>query len=47
MILNGMVHDARVVRIGGKHVPSTIRRWMGEQAPSPVGALLGAEDGWG
>jgi hypothetical protein len=30
MILNEMVHDARVVRMGGKHVPSTIRRWMGD-----------------
>ena len=30
LILNEMVHDARVVRIGGKHVPSTIRRWMGD-----------------
>jgi hypothetical protein len=30
MILNEMVHDARVVRIGGKHVPATIRSWMGD-----------------
>jgi hypothetical protein len=30
LILNEMVHDARVVRIGGKHVPSTIRSWMGD-----------------
>jgi hypothetical protein len=30
LILNEMVHDARVVRIDGKHVPSTIRRWMGD-----------------
>jgi hypothetical protein len=30
MILNEMVHDARLVRIGGKHLPSTIRRWMGD-----------------
>ena len=30
MILNEMVHDARVVRIGGKHVPPNIRRWMGD-----------------
>ena len=30
LILNEMVHDARVVRIGGKHIPSTIRRWMGD-----------------
>ncbi len=30
LILNEMVHDARVVRIGGKHVPPTIRRWTGD-----------------
>jgi hypothetical protein len=30
MILMEMVHDARIVRIGGKHVPSHIRPWMGD-----------------
>ncbi len=30
LILNEMVHDARVVRIGGKHVPPNIRSWMGD-----------------
>jgi hypothetical protein len=30
LILNEMVHDARVVRIGGTHLPPTIRRWMGD-----------------
>ena len=30
LILNEMVHDARVVRIGGKHLPPTIRRWTGD-----------------
>jgi hypothetical protein len=30
MILVEMVHDARVVRLGGKHVPSTVRKWMGD-----------------
>jgi len=30
MILNEMVHDARVVRIGGQHLPANIRRWMGD-----------------
>ena len=30
MILNEMVHDARVVRIGGEHLPKSIRRWMGD-----------------
>jgi hypothetical protein len=30
MILTEMVHDARVVRIGGTHVPKTIRKWLGD-----------------
>jgi hypothetical protein len=30
MILTEMVHDARVVRIGGTHVPPTVRKWLGD-----------------
>lgn len=30
MILMEMVHDARIVRIGGKHLPTHIRPWMGD-----------------
>jgi hypothetical protein len=30
MILNEMVHDARVVRMGGEHLPQSIRKWMGD-----------------
>jgi hypothetical protein len=30
MILNEMVHDARVIRMDDKHLPSTIRRWNGD-----------------
>jgi hypothetical protein len=30
MILNEMVHDARVVRLGAKHLPSSVRRWNGD-----------------
>jgi hypothetical protein len=30
MILNEMVHDARVIRIGGEHLPQTVRKWMGD-----------------
>lgn len=30
MILNEMVHDARVIRINGTHEPPEIRRWMGD-----------------
>ena len=29
-ILNEMVHDARIIRIGGEHLPSSIRKWMGD-----------------
>jgi hypothetical protein len=30
MILMEMVHDARVVRIGGTHLPANMRPWMGD-----------------
>jgi hypothetical protein len=30
MILNEMVHDARVVRVNGTHLPASLRRWMGD-----------------
>ena len=30
LILTEMVHDARVVRIGGTHLPKTIRKWLGD-----------------
>jgi hypothetical protein len=30
MILNEMVHDARIIRIGGEHLPPHIRKWMGD-----------------
>jgi hypothetical protein len=30
MILNEMVHDARVVRMGSEHLPQNIRKWMGD-----------------
>jgi hypothetical protein len=30
VILNEMIHDARVIRIGSEHLPPTIRRWMGD-----------------
>jgi len=30
MILTEMVHDARIVRMNSEHVPSTIRKWMGD-----------------
>lgn len=30
MILVEMVHDVRVIRIGGEHSPNNIRQWMGD-----------------
>ena len=30
MILNEMVHDARVIRMNAEHLPPTIRQWMGD-----------------
>jgi hypothetical protein len=30
VIVTEMVHDARVIRVGGKHLPKTIRKWMGD-----------------
>jgi hypothetical protein len=30
LILNEMVHDARVVRMNAEHLPPTIRKWMGD-----------------
>jgi hypothetical protein len=30
MIFNEMVHDARLIRIGGEHEPPDVRRWLGD-----------------
>src|SRR3954469_2669375 len=30
ILLNEMVHDARVVRMNAEHAPATIRKWMGD-----------------
>lgn len=30
MILIEMVHDARIIRINGKHAPPTVRQWLGD-----------------
>ena len=30
MILNEMIHEARIIRIGGTHPPQHIRRWVGD-----------------
>jgi hypothetical protein len=43
MILNEMVHDARIVRIGDKHMPSNIRNWMGDSVGHWEGDTLVVE----
>jgi hypothetical protein len=30
MILNEMVHDARIIRMNAEHLPPTMRKWMGD-----------------
>jgi hypothetical protein len=30
LILNEMVHDARIIRMNAEHLPSNIRKWMGD-----------------
>jgi hypothetical protein len=30
MILNEMVHDARIVRMNARHLPSSVRKWLGD-----------------
>jgi hypothetical protein len=30
VILNEMNHDARIVRLGGQHLPPAVRKWMGD-----------------
>ena len=40
MILNEMVHDARIIRINGKHEPPEIRRWMGDSIGKWEGSTL-------
>jgi hypothetical protein len=30
MILNEMVHDTRIIRLGGQHLPPHIRKWNGD-----------------
>src|SRR3954469_4526362 len=30
MILTEMVHDARIVRMNSEHLPTTVRKWMGD-----------------
>ena len=43
MILTEMIHDARVVRIGGKHLPSNVRKWLGDSVGHWEGDTLVVE----
>jgi hypothetical protein len=43
VILVEMVHDARVVRIGGQHLPSNVRLWMGDSIGHYEGDTLVVE----
>jgi hypothetical protein len=40
LILNEMVHDARVIRMNAEHLPPTIRRWMGDSVGKWEGDTL-------
>jgi hypothetical protein len=40
MILNEMVHDARIIRIGGQHLPASMRKWMGDSVGHWEGDVL-------
>src|SRR5262245_8283046 len=40
LILNEMVHDARVVRMNAEHLPPTIRKWMGDSVGRWEGETL-------
>jgi hypothetical protein len=42
-ILVEMVHDTRVVRIGGEHLPTSIRKWMGDSIGHYEGDTLVVE----
>jgi len=43
MILTEMIHDVRVVRIGGQHLPSNIRKWLGDSVGHWEGDTLVVE----
>ncbi len=43
MILNEMVHDARIIRIGGTHPPAHMKKWMGDSTGRWEGDTLVVE----
>jgi hypothetical protein len=40
LILNEMVHDARIIRMNAEHLPSNIRKWMGDSVGKWEGDTL-------
>ena len=40
MILVEMVHDARIIRVGGQHLTNKVRKWMGDSIGSWEGDTL-------
>jgi hypothetical protein len=43
MILTEMVHDARIIRLNSKHLPPTVRKWMGDSVGHWEGDTLVVE----
>lgn len=43
VIVSEMVHDARVIRIGGQHTPSSIKSWLGDSVGRWEGDTLVVE----
>ena len=43
MILTEMIHDARIVRIGGQHLPPNVRKWLGDSVGHWEGDTLVVE----
>jgi hypothetical protein len=40
MILNEMVHDSRIIRLNSEHLPSDVRKWMGDSIGHWEGSTL-------
>jgi hypothetical protein len=40
MILTEVVHDARIIRIGGTHLPSSVQKWLGDSIGHWEGSTL-------
>jgi hypothetical protein len=40
LIVTEMIHDARIVRMNGQHLPKNMRRWLGDSVGPWVGDRL-------